>query len=101
MKTNKSRKPRKPSNSIKTLSTVLQCTSFSTFLIVGLSGCNAQDDCNKTWSNSKTPMNQSKDCQESRGYSGYSGYSGSSSSSHSSGFFAPIGHSTSSSHLGG
>ena len=95
MKTNKSRKPRKPSNSIKTLSTVLQCTSFSTFLIVGLSGCNAQDDCNKTWSNSKTPMNQSKDCQESRGYSG------SSSSSHSSGFFAPIGHSTSSSHFGG
>lgn len=95
MKTNKSRKP---SNSIKTLSTVLQCTSFSTFLIVGLSGCNTQDDCNKTWSNSKTPMNQSKDCQESRGYSGYSG---SSSSSHSSGFFAPIGHSTSSSHFGG
>lgn len=46
MKTNKSRKP---SNSIKTLSTVLQCSSLSTFLIVGLSGCNAQDDCNKTW----------------------------------------------------
>jgi hypothetical protein len=34
MKTNKSRKP---SNSIKTLSTVLQCSSLSTFLIVGLS----------------------------------------------------------------
>lgn len=92
MKTNKSRKP---SNSIKTLSTVLQCSSLSTFLIVGLSGCNAQDDCNKTWSNSKTAMNQSKECQESRG-----GYYGSSSSSHSSGFFAPIGHSTSS-HFGG
>jgi hypothetical protein len=40
-------------------------------------------------------MNQSKECQESRG-----GYYESSSSSHSSGFFAPIGHSTSS-HFGG
>ena len=100
MKTNKSRKLRNPSNSIKTLSTVLQCASLSTFLIVGLNGCNTKDDCNKTWSNSKTPMNQSKDCQESR-----SSYTGSSGSSHSSGFFAPIGssHSSSSgsSHFGG
>lgn len=87
MKTNKNRNP---SNSIKTLSCVLKCTSLSTFLIVGLNGCSTDSDCSNI---SNLSNNKLEECKNKSSYIG--------SSSYSSGYFAPIGHSTSSSHFGG
>lgn len=93
----KSNKNRKPSNSIKNLSSALQCASLSTFLIVGLNGCSSDSECSKLNNLSQKKIDECKN-QTSSGFS----------SSHSSGFFAPISGSTvhsssssKSSHFGG
>lgn len=83
MKTNKNRKP---NNSIKTLSGVLKCTSFNTFLIVGLNGCSTDSKCSDVRNLSTKKI---EECKNTSTYIG--------SSSYSSGYFAPIGHNTSSS----
>ena len=79
----------KKRNHIQKLSYVVRASGLGVFLAVGFSGCDVDDDCNKTWNNSTTPMNQTDECKKSRNTSygstvipaTSSGYFGSSSSS--------------------
>ena len=87
---------RKSSNSIKTLSSVLKCSSFSTFLLVGLNGCSSNSDCSNLNNLSQKKIDECKNEAMNNSYT----------SSYSSGFFSPISRSTghsssSSSRLGG
>jgi hypothetical protein len=73
---------------IQKLSYIVKASGLGVFLTVGFNGCDVDDDCNKTWNNSNTPINQTDECKESRRHGGgttiiptSSGYFGSSSSS--------------------
>ena len=70
------------------LSTALSSTGLGLFLIVGLNGCDVDDDCNKTWNNSKTPTNQTDECKQSRSHSYSTAIIPTGTSTHSSGFFS-------------
>lgn len=94
MKINKNRNP---TNSIKTLSSALQCASLSTFLIIGLNGCSSDNECSNI---SNLSQKKIEECNDKQNYTGNYNSSSNGSSSHSSGFFAPIGHSKTS-HFGG
>lgn len=84
----------KKRNHIQKLPYAVKASGLGVFLVAGLNGCDGQDDCNKQWQGSKTYMNQTKECEESRSHGhgatiipASTGASTSSSSSTKSGYF--------------